>query len=81
MSLRLCTVFVLLPLAAAVHADGGDAVRASFERMLAHQPTLTRSPVPAGIDPLQAALVEPLRRDPATRLAQAPGREPAPVKR
>lgn len=38
-----------------------DAVGAAFARMLAHAPAPLRAAVPAGTDPLHAALVEPLR--------------------
>jgi hypothetical protein len=40
-----------------------DPVRASFERMLAHEPMLTRAPAETRgpVDPLIAALVVPLR--------------------
>ncbi|MBI3154129.1 MAG: hypothetical protein HYZ20_01830 [Burkholderiales bacterium] len=51
--------------AGAVHvaATGDDAVRASFDRMLQHEPTPLAARVPAGSDPLVAALIEPLRDD------------------
>jgi hypothetical protein len=57
-----------------VAAADGDAVRASFERMLQHEPTPLAARAPQGTDPLVAALIEPLRdggsRRGATRLAQ-----------
>jgi hypothetical protein len=42
-------------------AVGDDPVRASFDRMLQHAPTALAARVPAGTDPLVAALIEPLR--------------------
>lgn len=48
---------------AAVHvaAAGRDPIRASFDRMLQHEPTPLAAHVPQGTDPLVAALIEPLR--------------------
>ncbi|HMQ73587.1 MAG TPA: hypothetical protein PKD25_13790 [Rubrivivax sp.] len=49
------------PAAVHVAAAGGDAIRASFDRMLQHEPTPLAARVPQGTDPLVAALIEPLR--------------------
>ena len=51
--------------AGAVHvaAAGDDTIRAGFDRMLQHEPTPLAARVPAGTDPLVAALIEPLRDD------------------
>ena len=38
-----------------------DAIVGAFARMLAHEPTPLTAAVPAGTDPLVAALIEPLR--------------------
>lgn len=47
----------------AAHAPRADddAIVGAFARMLAHEPTPLTAAVPAGTDPLVAALIEPLR--------------------
>ena len=54
-----------------VAARAGDPVLAAFTRMLGHDPTHSRPPVPAGTDPLVAALIEPLRNSQAAHTVVA----------
>lgn len=62
------------PAAIEMKADDADPVRASFARMLQHEPTRHAVPPPAGPrDPLVDAMVRPLRgSDPVTVAASMP---------
>lgn len=58
------------PAAIAIKVDDADPVRASFARMLQHEPTRHAVPPPAGPrDPLVDALVRPLRGSAPVTLA------------